>query len=246
MSSASGVPLFLTFLPDPAADLNDLDLTTAATTTMLEYLEITGIKAYVRGVCSSGLSYIILGDDHEALVVQEKLRHESVAGLRVRIISREEWCKELRKLYEDEAYGDARILDKEIARVQGKIQEAGDPVPVSLQHALYQAQKSRAQVKLYNLHQKHRDALVETLEAPLWPRVASSIKAVIHQLDEYDHILCDPNRDFRMFYYEHGVVAAIKGECGGMEEIEKELVNALGIELEQLSLWEEMVIHLTS
>lgn len=48
-------------------------------------------------------------------------------------------CKELYKLYEVVAYVDARILDKEITRVQGKIQEAGDPVPVSLQHALYQA-----------------------------------------------------------------------------------------------------------
>lgn len=44
-----------------------------------------------------------------------------------------------------------------------------------------------------------------------------------------------------MFYHKDGMVAAIKGEKGSLQEVEHELAAALGVDLKDLCLWEELV-----
>ena len=97
-----------------------------------------------------------------------------------------------------------------------------------------------------SLHERHIKALKEILEAPLWPSTIHSIQAVISQLECYDPVLCDPRRNFRMVYHRDGMVAAIKGENGSLEQAEHELAAALGIDTKDLCLWEEWVSLTTS
>jgi len=49
-----------------------------------------------------------------------------------------------------------------------------------------------------------------------------------------------------MVYHRDGMVAAIKGENGSLEQAEHELAAALGIDTKDLCLWEEWVSLTTS
>lgn len=84
--------------------------------------------------------------------------------------------------------------------------------------------------------------LQEYLETPLPPAAHANINAALHLLRAYDPIITDPNRDFSICFYQGRQVAALRGEQETLGSYRDELAEFLGVDSNEVQVWQELVI----